>query len=170
MDLKRSDLAEALGITPRRVTNFTTSGQFKYSRKGFYDLKECINAYVEYQVETLMKQNTTPKNISSQEETLNYWKMIRAKNAALKEMGITMKVEDAESLMSSRLEQIRNVLNTIDTVWAPYMVGLKTTEDSQKMLSRQLDVLFEALSTLEDFEMEEVEVSEIELEEDDDEE
>jgi hypothetical protein len=35
------------------------------------------------------------------------------------------------------------------------MVGLKTVEESQRMLSKQLDTLFDQLSTLQDFEEEE---------------
>lgn len=38
------------------------------------------------------------------------------------------------------------------------MVGLKTVEESQKMLSKNLDVLFEQLSTLQDFEPEEEQI------------
>jgi len=166
MDLRRQELADAIGITPSQVTSLAGRGVFKSVRKGFYNLADSVQAYIDDQTEQLVKQHT-PKQTVAQEETLNYWKMIRQKNAALREMGVTMKTEDAESLMSIRLEQIRNVLNTIDSVWAPYMVGLKTTEDSQKMLSKQLDTLFEQLSNLQDFILEDEE-STIDDDEDDD--
>ena len=94
----------------------------------------------------------TPKNQKASEESLQYWKMVRVKNAALRELGVTMRLEDAERMMSRRLEQIRNVLTTVDSVWAPYMVGLKTVEDSQRQLAKQLDILFEQLSSLQDLE------------------
>ena len=120
-------------------------------------------------MEHLLKkaQSSTPTERS--EESLQYWKMVRAKNAALKEMGITMQVDKAEKLMSARLGQIRNVLISVDSTWAPYVVGIKTVEDAQKMLAKQLDKLFEQLSTLQDFD-EEVELPENDqIETDDDE-
>ena len=71
--------------------------------------------------------------------------------------------------MSARLGQIRNVLISVDSTWAPYVVGIKTVEDAQKMLAKQLDKLFEQLSTLQDFD-EELELPENDqIETDDDE-
>lgn len=154
MIVTRNELAEALGVTPAKISAFQNQGIFTTVARGKYDLAECVQKFIEISVEHLMKKSA-PTLTGKEEETLQYWKMIRQKNAALKELGITMKTEDAEKLMSARLSQIRNVLTTIDSVWAPYMIGLKTVEDSQKMLSRQLDNLFDQLSSLQDFEEEE---------------
>lgn len=154
MIVTRNELAEALGVTPAKISAFQNQGVFTTVARGKYDLTECVQKFIEVSVEHLMKKSA-PTLTGKEEETLQYWKMIRQKNAALKELGITMKTEDAEKLMSARLSQIRNVLTTIDSVWAPYMIGLKTVEDSQKMLSRQLDNLFDQLSSLQDFEEEE---------------
>lgn len=154
MIVTRNELAEALGLSPAKVSAFQNQGIFLTVARGKYDLTECVQKFIEVSVEHLMKKSA-PTLTGKEEETLQYWKMIRQKNAALKELGITMKTEDAEKLMSARLSQIRNVLTTIDSVWAPYMIGLKTVEDSQKMLSRQLDNLFDQLSSLQDFEEEE---------------
>jgi hypothetical protein len=156
MMISRRELADLLQITPTKVTNLVDANVLPKSINSKYDLRECIARYIEYAAEALLKIKA-PKNAQAQEETLNYWKMVRQKNAALKEMGVTMRVEEAEQLMSIRLEQIRNVLNTIDSVWAPYLVGLKTNEDAQRMLTKQLDVLFEQLSSLQDFALEEEE-------------
>jgi hypothetical protein len=105
------------------------------------------------------KINEVGSTGGNNEEDLAYWKMTRQKTAALKEMGITLQLENAERLMSSRLSQIRNVLISIDSTWAPYMVGIKNVEDAQKMLGKQVDVMFEQLSSLQDFDDEETEVS-----------
>jgi len=154
MIVTRNELAEALGITPSKVSGLQTNGVFNTVSRGKYDLTECVQKFIEISVEYLIKKNPQ-KEQAGQQENLQYWKMVRQKNAALRELGVTMRLEDAERLMSGRLEQIRNLLTAIDSVWAPYMVGLKTVEDSQKMLGKQLDILFEQLSTLQDFEPEE---------------
>jgi hypothetical protein len=167
MIVTRNELADALGLTPAKISAMQTQGVFTTVSRGKYDLSECVQKFIEISVEHLMKKQK-PVMTGAEEETLQYWKMIRQKNAALKELGITMKTEDAEKLMSVRLSQIRNVLTTIDSVWAPYMIGLKTVEDSQKMLSRQLDNLFDQLSSLQDFEEEEEIISEEQIDSMDD--
>jgi len=153
MIVSRIELAEILGIPPAKVSSFQNQGVFTPVSFGKYDLKECFHKFIEVSVEYLLKKQM-PKSSGTPQENLQFWKMIRQKNAALRELGVTMRAEDAEKLMSNRLEQIRNVLTTIDSVWAPYLVGLKTVEDSQKMLAKQLDVLFDQLSSLQDFQVE----------------
>lgn len=157
MIVTRTELADVLGITPAKISTLVSNSVFTSTARGKYDLRECVQKYIEYSVEHVIKDISKQRPQEDATESLNYWKMIRAKTAALKELGITMRLEDAERLMSVRLEQIRNVLNSIDSVWAPYMVGLKTVEESQKMLSKQLDQLFDQLSTLQDFIIEETE-------------
>ena len=154
MIVSRMELAEIIGISPAKVSSLQNGGIFKTIGHGKYDLGESVRAFIEMSVEHLLK-NKMPKTAEIPTENLQYWKMQRQKHAALKEMGVTMQIEQAERLMSARLGQIRNVLLAIDSVWAPYMVGLKTVEDSQRMLSKQLDLLFDQLSTLQDFEEEE---------------
>jgi nitrogen-specific signal transduction histidine kinase len=151
MIVSRHELAEVLGISPAKISSLQNSGVFTPMSRGKYNLTECVQKFIEVSVEYLMKKKM-PKLEDMPQENLQYWKMVRQKNAALRELGVTMKLDDAERLMSGRLEQIRNVLTSIDSVWAPYMVGLKTVEDSQKMLAKQLDILFEQLSSLQDFE------------------
>lgn len=151
MIVGRRELAEALGISPTKVNAFQQQGVFPTVSRGKYDLAECVQRFIEASVEHLIKKNAT--NPEGSAENLQYWKMIRQKNAALKEMGVTMQVEQAEKLMSARLGQIRNVLTAIDSSWAPYLVGIKNQEQSQQMLSKLLDNLFEQLSTLQDFEL-----------------
>lgn len=151
MIVTRTELADVLGITPAKISTLVSNSVFTSTARGKYDLKECVQKYIEYSVEHVIKDISKQRPQEDATESLNYWKMVRQKTAALKELGITMRLEDAEHLMSTRLEQIRNVLTSIDSVWAPYMVGLKTVEESQKMLSKQLDSLFEQLSTLQDF-------------------
>ena len=150
MIVTRNELAEALGVTPAKISAFQNQGIFTTVARGKYDLAECVQKFIEVSVEHLMKKSA-PTLTGKEEETLQYWKMVRMKNAALKELGITMKTEDAEKLMSARLSQIRNVLTAIDSSWAPYMVGIKNQEQSQQMLSKLLDTLFEQLSSLQDF-------------------
>lgn len=168
MIVSRTELADILGIPPAKISTLVSNNILMSTARGKYDLKECVAKYIEYSVEQVIKDKM--KHQQSNEdatESLNYWKMVRQKTAALKELGVTMRLEDAEQLMSIRLEQIRNVLNTVDSVWAPYMVGIKTVEESQKMLSKQLDNLFEQLSTLKDFQLED-ELPDTETEEEDD--
>ena len=153
MIVNRKELAEALGISPTKVNGFQQQGIFPTVSRGKYDLSECVQKFIELSVEHLLKKNK-PVITGREEESLLYWKMVRAKNAALKEMGITMQVDKAEKLMSARLGQIRNVLVSIDSTWAPYIVGIKTTEDAQKMLAKQVDKLFVQLSSLQDFDQE----------------
>ena len=147
----RNELAEVLGITPAKISALQNQGIFATVSRGKYDLTECVQKFIEISVEHLMKKSA-PVLTGKDEETLQYWKMVRAKNAALKEMGVTMRIEQAEKLMSTRLGQIRNVLLALDSTWSPYIVGLKTQEQSQQMLSKLLDTLFEQLSSLQDFE------------------
>lgn len=153
MIVSRKQLAEVFGISPAKVSSLQNSGIFVPVSRGNYDLGESVQKFIEYSVEYLMKKQM-PKLANIPEENLQYWKMIRQKNAALRELGVTMRLEDAERIMSNRLSQIRNVLTTIDSTWAPYMVGLKNVQESQKQLTKQLDVLFEQLSELPDFEEE----------------
>ena len=141
MIVNRLELAEALNISPSKVSALANQGIFPAVSRGKYDLSICVQQFIEISVEHLLKKKSTGHSVKN--EDLQYWKMQRAKHAALKEMGILIKTDDAEKIMSSRLSQIRNILIAIDSVWAPYMVGLKTVEDSQKMLSKQLDNLFE---------------------------
>lgn len=157
MIVSRLELAEILDISPAKVSTLQNNGVFTPVSRGNYDLKECIHKFIEVSVEHLIKKKL-PKITGTPQENLQFWKMVRQKNAALRELGVTMRAEDAEKMMSNRLEQIRNVLTTIDSVWAPYMVGLKTVEDSQRMLAKQLDILFDQLSSLQDFEIEPDEV------------
>lgn len=157
MIVSRNELAEIFGMTPAKVSSLQNGGIFAPVSRGKYDLSDCVQKFIEYSVEYLMKKEM-PKLKDIPQENLQYWKMVRQKNAALRELGVTMRLEDAERMMSGRLEQIRNVLTTIDSVWAPYMVGLKTVEDSQRQLSKQLDILFEQLSTLQDFEPEQEDI------------
>jgi phage terminase Nu1 subunit (DNA packaging protein) len=168
MIVNRNELADALGITPSKVSAFANQGIFVAAARGKYNLPECVQKFIEMSVEHLLKKSQSSTASGKTEESLQYWKMVRAKNAALKEMGVTMQVEHAEKLMSARLGQIRNVLNSIDSVWAPYMVGLKNVEDSQKMLGKQLDTLFEQLSSLQDFEQDEELPTSEEIEDDGD--
>ena len=151
MIVNRKELAEALGISPTKVNAFQQQGVFPTVSRGKYNLPDCVQRFIEISVEHLIKKNAT--NPEGSAESLNYWKTQRQKHAALREMGITMQVEQAEKLMSARLSQIRNVLTAIDSSWAPYMVGIKNQEQSQQMLSKLLDNLFEQLSTLQDFEL-----------------
>lgn len=151
MIVSRNELADVLGITPAKISSLQNNGVFVTISRGKYDLADCVQKFIEVSVEYLIKKEM-PKLKDIPQENLQYWKMVRQKNAALRELGVTMRLEDAERMMSGRLEQIRNVLMSIDSVWAPYMVGLKTVEDSQRQLSKQLDILFEQLSTLQDFE------------------
>lgn len=157
MIVSRNELAEALGLTPAKVSSLQNNGVFATISRGKYDLTDCVQKFIEVSVEYLMKKEM-PKLKDIPQENLQYWKMVRQKNAALRELGVTMRLQDAERMMSGRLEQIRNILTTIDSVWAPYMVGLKTVEDSQRQLSKQLDILFEQLSTLQDFEIEDEDI------------
>ena len=153
MIVSRKELAEALGISPTKVNAFQQQGVFPTVSRGKYDLAECVQRFIEASVEHLIKKNAT--NPDGSAESLNFWKTQRQKHAALREMGITMQVEQAEKLMSTRLGQIRNVLTAVDNTWAPYVVGLKNQEQAQQMLSKLLDTLFEQLSTLQDIELEE---------------
>lgn len=153
MIVSRLELAEILDIPPAKVSTLQNNGVFTPVSRGNYDLKESIQKFIEISVEHLIKKKL-PKTTGTPQENLQFWKMIRVKNAAMRELGVTMRAEDAEKLMSTRLEQIRNVLNSIDSVWAPYMVGIKTVEDSQRILAKQLDILFEQLSSLQDFDVE----------------
>lgn len=149
MIVNRIELGDALGISPAKVSAMQSQGIFPPVARGKYELSECIRAFIEVSVEHLMKKRPQ----SADEDTnLLYWKTMRMKHAALREMGITMQVEAAEKLMGTRLMQIRNVLTAVDSTWAPYLVGIKTVEESQKQLSKQLDKLFDQLSGLQDFE------------------
>jgi hypothetical protein len=159
MIVTRQELATILGIPSAKVGTLVQNNVFASVTRGKYDLTDCIQKFVEYSVEQLLKKYTSDKAESARaEENLQYWKTTRQKLAALKELGRLLYVEDAERIMTSRLTQIRNVLITIDSTWAPYMVGIKTMEESQKMLSKQLDILFEQLSELNEFDFEEEEV------------
>jgi hypothetical protein len=169
MIVSRNELGDALGITPIKVSTLANQGIFTTVARGKYNLPDCVQKFIEISVEHLLKKAQSSTPVERSEESLQYWKMVRAKNAALKEMGITMQVDKAEKLMSARLGQIRNVLISVDSTWAPYVVGIKTVEDAQKMLAKQLDKLFEQLSTLQDFD-EELELPENDqIETDDDE-
>lgn len=152
MIVGRKELAQALGISPTKVNAFQQQGVFPTVGRGKYDLAECVQRFIEASVEHLIKKNAT--NSEGSAESLNYWKTQRQKHAALREMGITMQVEQAEKLMSARLGQIRNVLTAVDNTWAPYVIGLKNQEQAQQMLSKLLDNLFEQLSSLQDFDNE----------------
>ena len=152
MIVGRRELAEALGISPTKVNAFQQQGVFPTVSRGKYDLAECVQRFIEASVEHLIKKNAS--NPEGSAESLNYWKTQRQKHAALREMGITMQVEQAEKLMSARLGQIRNVLTAVDNTWAPYVIGLKNQEQAQQMLSKLLDNLFEQLSSLQDFDNE----------------
>jgi len=164
MIVNRKELAEALGISPTKVNGFQQQGIFPTVSRGKYDLSECVQRFIELSVEHLLKKNK-PVITGKEEESLLYWKMQRQKHAALKEMGILIKTDDAEKIMSSRLGQIRNTLTAIDSTWAPYIVGLKNVEDAQKMLAKQVDKLFEQLSSLQDL-GDEIEIEEEEIDED----
>ena len=159
--VSRSELADYLGVTATRVSALAQVGGVKSAGHSKYDLTASIQAYIDYSVEGLVraKINEVGTGNNTSEEDLQYWKMVRQKTAALKEMGITLQLENAERLMSSRLSQIRNVLISIDATWAPYMVGIKNVEDAQRMLGKQVDQMFEQLSSLQDFEEDEDEVS-----------
>ena len=158
--VSRSELADYLGVTASRISALAQVGGVKSAGHSKYDLTASIQAYIDYSVEGLVraKINEVGTGNNTSEEDLQYWKMVRQKTAALKEMGITLQLENAERLMSSRLSQIRNVLISIDATWAPYMVGIKTVEDAQRMLGKQVDIMFEQLSSLQDFEEEEDQV------------
>jgi hypothetical protein len=156
MELQRSNLAELLGITPTLVTKLSSSGVFKYgSKKGLYDVKSCIQSYIEYATEEILSKQNVPEN-QNIKESLDYWKMQRQRISALKEMGNLISIVDAEKIMTFRLIQIRDILTTIEATWAPYLIALDDLPTTQKIIGQLLDNVFVQISNLSE---EEIQIS-----------
>jgi hypothetical protein len=169
MELKRSELAELLNLSPKQVTTLSNNGVFVYgSKKGLYNVKLCIQNFIEYSAEEILKNKVTPEN-QNIKESLDYWKMQRQRISALKEMNKVINIEDAERIMTNRLIQIRDILTTIEATWAPYLISLEDLKTSQKVVSNLLDTVFIQISNLSDITLEEPEeiIEEEEEEEDD---
>ena len=88
MIVSRNELGDALGITPIKVSALANQGIFTTVARGKYNLPDCVQKFIEISVEHLLKKSQSSTPTERSEESLQYWKMVRAKNAALKEMGI----------------------------------------------------------------------------------
>lgn len=182
MFVKKTELAKILDISQTQLHNLLNKdgmpGRVGSGPQTKYDITQAVPWYVRHMQAQAIKNVPTSGplafNKEAEDAELTYWKKEKEKVRTLKEQGQLVPVDDAVREMNHRLTQVRNVLDTIPATWSPYIIGLNTLEETNRVLNEQLDQMFTTLSSLpdsadEEDELEGVVVDVVEEDDDDDE-
>jgi phage terminase Nu1 subunit (DNA packaging protein) len=96
-----------------------------------FNLGECIAWIQAHEVKKALK-NAKPDGDDEQELEL---RMLRAKvereeYKTAREIGSVVLIEDADKIITTKLERIRSKLSALPAVWAPQLIGLKEIPDA----------------------------------------
>lgn len=155
MEATRSELATIFGTSAKQISVYLSDGMPHNGKPGKasrYPVAECVQWLIDRRVEQATR-NLKPQSahdLEASKAEKEYWSAIRVKNLALREDGILITLNDAETQMVTRLTQIRDVLMTIENKWAPFLVAKDTLADAQEALREQVEQMMRTLSSLPD--------------------
>lgn len=148
MKVTLNQMSEIFGVTYNTVKGWIEKKDMpahKDGRNWVIDTTEAIQWYVDYKTPT----------VTETELDGEYWDVQYRKakaqlmeNKSLKERGFLVTVQEADELMIQRLQQVAEQLKNIPLNWAPYLVGLEHTAESQEKLQTLLNQMFDVLSSL----------------------
>lgn len=152
--LRRTDLAEALKVTPKTVNNWKDDGcpHTGQAHNIRYDLADVCEWLKNRAVATATKHLApSTGDFPSKEESeaeLVYWKVQTAKHEALLQSKDMVSMDDARKELALITEHLRQTILAIEFSWAPFIVGIGTLDAAQQLLRDRVDVLMQTLTNL----------------------
>lgn len=154
MQLTQKDLAEALGLTPRRIRQLSAdNGLFRAGEDKRYNLAECVREYIRFKVESA----------TSGGNDLDYWEE-KAKHEEAKRKITEMKLSrmkresfdasDVEDVWAALLIGFKEELEAVPHKLAPLLIGLDDMAELDRMIADEIGAAFLSLS---DFNLDKIE-------------
>lgn len=163
----KDELAALLGVSKATIGVYCDSGmpgRTGRSSATRYNVGLAIAFHVEHRVrQALADQLKNPPDLDgipeleTSERLIAHYKAERERMRVAKESGDLIAVDVSRREIEHKLSQIRGALDSLPGSFAPFVVGLTSLEQAQRVLSRELQTLYGTLSNLPDFENDEIE-------------
>lgn len=132
------ELADWLGITPRRIQQLVQEGVLERVSRGRYPLKKCVKAYVAYQDDQIMRTGASGE--LSREKLLTAQLERKRKELEFERLqGTLITVADHEEAMAKAFTVVRTNLRSLPGAVAPRLAGLDDARDVQAVLLPAID-------------------------------
>lgn len=166
MQLSQKELAEALGLSPRRIRQLSADhGLFRVREDKKYNLAECVQDYLRFKIDAE----------TSRGNDLDYWEE-KAQHEQAKRKITEMKLSrmkresfdasDVEDVWAALILGFREELQALPHKLAPMLIGLDDMSEIDRTLESEIDG---ALLALSQFDLSKIESSEDMTEDDEDE-
>lgn len=156
MQVSQKELAEALGLTPRRIRQLSAdNGLFRVQTDKRYNLTECIQEYIKFKLEVE----------TSRGNDLDYWEE-KARHEEAKRKITEMKLSrmrresfdasDVEDVWAALILGFREELQALPHKLAPLLIGLDDMAEIDRTIEAEMN---SALLTLSQFDLNKIESS-----------
>lgn len=137
MEISTEQLANCLGITPRRVQLLAKEGVVVKLRRGVYELEKSVQGYIAYKLESL-EQSQEQKTLDEIRADHERWKMRKTQLAVRLMEGKLHRADDVERVWTQSAAAVRSRLLGIPVKAAPQVAGMEDAGEVQKVLQREV--------------------------------
>jgi phage terminase Nu1 subunit (DNA packaging protein) len=136
LSLKKADLCRALNLSDQTITNYCKAGlPATNGGKGAgarFNLSECIAWIQNHEIKKAVRNSKPTDGEDTEELELRMLrtKVEREEYKTAREIGSVVLIEDADKIITTKLERIRSKLSALPAVWAPQLIGLKEIPDA----------------------------------------
>lgn len=135
------EIAEALGISVRRVNQLADEGTLPREARGVYHLEACLRAYVRFLQKALQGRSTLDadgeaRSLQAERTGLVKAQREREELELRKALGQTMTVADHEAVVSDMALEVKARVMAIGPRVAPQLVGQESRLQVQAILER----------------------------------
>lgn len=151
MQMSQKDLADALGLSPRRIRQLSAdNGLFRMDADKKYNLAECIQEYIHFKLDAA----------TSRGNDLDYWEE-KAQHEQAKRKITEMKLSrmkresfdatDVEDVWAALILGFREELQALPHKLAPLLIGLEDMAEIDRTIEGEMNSALLTLSQFEPF-------------------
>lgn len=137
MEINTEQLANCLGITPRRVQLLAKDGVLTKVKRGVYCLEQSVQGYITYKLDC-MEQSQEQKSLDEIRADHEAWKMRKTQIAVRLMEGKVHRAEDVERLWTQCAAAVRSRMLGIPVKVSPEIAGIEDTAQIMKILQREI--------------------------------
>ena len=152
MEITRKQLAELLGLSTRRISQLAKAGIFKNVSRGKYDLKQVVQAYVDYRIEVEQKRNLGNEDISLTDAKKRR-EIIEAELKLLQLKEKRGELIEREKVVRIATEIVTNTKSrflAMPSKIAPLLIGIKSIKKIKVILEKEIYNILNDLAKLGD--------------------
>ncbi|TRZ38542.1 hypothetical protein CEQ21_24475 [Niallia circulans] len=142
-----AEISEILGVSKRRIQQFADDGALVRLSRGYYDLPQSINKFIEYQISKALPSDSK----IDKEEEMALWTRAKKEKTQLEVQiikGELHRSEDVKRIMNDMLIAFRQKTLSLPSKMAPQLIMV---EDLQVIKDLLKNSVIELLTELKDY-------------------